>query len=62
MINRHAHCFDAILTSQELVVVESMHMGLETVVGAIFDGSAEFVSSAPETKFELHSILEGHPC
>ncbi|XP_019701762.1 protein HASTY 1 isoform X2 [Elaeis guineensis] len=49
----------ASMSAQELVVVESMQLGLETVVGAIFDGSAEFVSSAPETKFQLHSILEG---
>ncbi|XP_008799279.2 protein HASTY 1 [Phoenix dactylifera] len=49
----------ASMSAQELVVVESMQLGLETVVGAIFDGSAEFVSSAPETKFQLHSTLEG---
>lgn len=56
IIRNHVH---ASMSAQELVVVESMQLGLETAVGAIFDGSAEFVSSGPETKFQVHSILEG---
>ncbi|XP_073009177.1 protein HASTY 1 isoform X1 [Typha latifolia] len=46
------------MSPQELAIMESIQLGLETVVSAIFDGSPESVSSDPETKFQLHRIFE----
>lgn len=39
--------------------MESMHLALETIVNAIFDGSAEFGGVISEIQVALHSILEG---
>lgn len=39
--------------------MESTQLGLEAVVGSIFDGSDESLSSNPEIKFQLHTIFAG---
>lgn len=44
---------------QDVALMESMQLGLETVVSAIFDSSAVFVTCSSETKFQLQRILEG---
>ena len=44
---------------QDVALMESMQLGLETVVSAIFDSSAVFVACSSETKFQLQRILEG---
>ncbi|THU64639.1 hypothetical protein C4D60_Mb01t28590 [Musa balbisiana] len=49
----------ASVSAQDVALIESMQLGLETVVGAIFDGSAEFLNSAAESKFQLCTIFEG---
>lgn len=46
---------------QDLSIMESMQLALETVVNAIFDGSAEFVGGSFEIQFALQRILEGCP-
>lgn len=45
--------------TQDVALMESMQLGLETVVSAIFDSSAVFVTCSSETKFQLQRILEG---
>ncbi|XXG80699.1 hypothetical protein AAC387_Pa09g1507 [Persea americana] len=47
------------LPSQDLLLMESMHLALETIVNAIFDGSAEFSGVISEIQVASHSILEG---
>ncbi|MQM03444.1 hypothetical protein Taro_036230, partial [Colocasia esculenta] len=44
---------------QGLILLENMQLGLETVVGAVFDGAASVLSTSPEVKFGLQRILEG---
>lgn len=44
---------------QDLLLMESMHLALETIVNAIFDGSAEFSGVISEMQVASHSILEG---
>lgn len=39
-------------------MIESMHLALENVVSAIFDGSKEYKSST-ELQLSLHRIFEG---
>lgn len=39
--------------------MESMHLALETIVNAIFDGSAEVGGGVSEIQVASHSILEG---
>lgn len=51
--------FVIVFEPQDVALIESMQLGLETVVGAIFDGSAEFLNSAAESKFQLCTIFEG---
>lgn len=43
---------------QDLSLLESLHLSLETIVNAIFDGSSDFIC-ASELKFQLQRILEG---
>lgn len=45
-------------SAQELALLESLQLGLETIVSATFDGSCDF-SNASEANFELHRTLEG---
>ncbi|XP_020113589.1 protein HASTY 1 [Ananas comosus] len=47
------------MSHQDLAVMESTQLGLEAVVGSIFDGSDESLSSNPEIKFQLHTIFAG---
>ncbi|WOK94722.1 protein HASTY 1 [Canna indica] len=56
IIKNYAH---ASMSSQDLALIESIQLGLETVAGAVFDGPAEFVNVAAESKFQLHTIFEG---
>lgn len=44
---------------QDLLLMESMHVALETIVNAIFDGSAEFGGVISEIQVASHSILKG---
>ncbi|KAJ6816610.1 protein HASTY 1 [Iris pallida] len=44
---------------QDLALMESMQLGLETIVNGIFDGSTDTISCPDEIKFQLHKILEG---
>ncbi|GFZ02831.1 ARM repeat superfamily protein [Actinidia rufa] len=49
----------AAVPAQELAVMESMHLALENVVSAVFDGSNEFGGSFSETQLALCRIFEG---
>ncbi|KAG6487021.1 protein HASTY 1-like [Zingiber officinale] len=53
------NCAHASVSAQELAMLESAQMGLETVAGAIFDGPVEFVNIVAESKLQLHSTFEG---
>ncbi|XP_074571576.1 protein HASTY 1 [Curcuma longa] len=52
-------CAQASVSAQELALIESAQMGLETIAVAIFDGPVEFVNIVAESKFQLHSTFEG---
>lgn len=39
--------------------MEGLQLGLEAVVSSIFDGSADYVKTDQETKFQIHRIFEG---
>ncbi|XP_068659420.1 protein HASTY 1 isoform X2 [Aristolochia californica] len=45
--------------AQDIPVMDSMQLALETIVVVIFDGSSEFTASSSETQRVLHTILEG---
>lgn len=45
---------------QDLSLLENMQLGLETIVGAIFEESV-LLSNPQEVKFGLRNILEGCP-
>ncbi|THG12652.1 hypothetical protein TEA_029225 [Camellia sinensis var. sinensis] len=49
----------AAVPAQELAVMESMQVALETIVSAVFDGSNEFGGSFSETQIALCRIFEG---
>ncbi|KAF5952329.1 hypothetical protein HYC85_010273 [Camellia sinensis] len=49
----------AAVPAQELAVMESMQVALETIVSAVFDGSNEFGESFSETQIALCRIFEG---
>lgn len=49
----------ASMPAQELVVLESMHVALENVVGAVFDGSNDNNGSSSETQLASCRIFEG---
>ncbi|KAJ6831112.1 protein HASTY 1 [Iris pallida] len=55
IISSSAHASSA----QDVALMESLQLGLETIVTAIFDGSADSFSCASEIKLQLHKILEG---
>lgn len=44
---------------QDLDAMEGAQLGLEAVVGAIFDGSVDYGKTDLETKSQLHKIFEG---
>ncbi|XP_058076875.1 protein HASTY 1 [Magnolia sinica] len=47
------------LPVQDLHLMESMQLALETIVSSVFDGSTEFGGGNSEIQFTLHRILEG---
>ncbi|OVA15069.1 Exportin-1/Importin-beta-like [Macleaya cordata] len=47
------------IPTQELPIMESLHLALETVVGAIFDGSTELVGGNCEIHLAICRIFEG---
>ncbi|GMP40616.1 hypothetical protein CsSME_00010991 [Camellia sinensis var. sinensis] len=49
----------AAVPAQELAVMESMQVALETIVSAVFDGSNEFGGSFSETQIALCRVFEG---
>lgn len=51
--------FTTPILPQDLAVMESMQLALETIVNAIFDGSVDHGGGSSEIHFALHSILEG---
>ena len=44
---------------QDLDAMEGAQLGLEAVVSAIFDGSADYGKTDLEMKSQLHKIFEG---
>uniref|UniRef100_A0A1D1YS55 Protein HASTY 1 n=1 Tax=Anthurium amnicola TaxID=1678845 RepID=A0A1D1YS55_9ARAE len=44
---------------QGLLFLENMQLGLETIVGAIFDASTSVLSTSTDVKFGVQRILEG---
>lgn len=56
IVSRSLHASASI---QNLTLIESGQLGLDAVVSAIFDGSAESFGYPSEIKFQLHTILEG---
>ncbi|KAK4382765.1 protein HASTY 1 [Sesamum angolense] len=48
-----------LLPTKDLAMIESMHLALENVVSAIFDGSNEYGKNSAEIQLSLHQIFEG---
>ncbi|KAK4414228.1 protein HASTY 1 [Sesamum alatum] len=48
-----------LLPTKDLAMIESMHLALENVVTAIFDGSNEYGKHSTEIQLSLHQIFEG---
>ncbi|KAG8369530.1 hypothetical protein BUALT_Bualt14G0023100 [Buddleja alternifolia] len=48
-----------LVPTQDLALMESMHLALENVVSAIFYGSNEYSKSSAEIQLSLHRIFEG---
>ncbi|KAL5222580.1 hypothetical protein ABZP36_027293 [Zizania latifolia] len=49
---------EATKSPQDLDAMEGAHLGLEAVVSSIFDGSADYVKTDQEIKFQIHRILK----
>ncbi|CAA0825521.1 Protein HASTY 1 [Striga hermonthica] len=45
--------------TQDLAMIESMHLALENIVGSIFDESNEYSKKSSEYQIPLHRTLEG---